>query len=143
MQDTVKKIITFGVFDLFHFGHLKLFLRIKEQFGQNCFLVVYVQSSENILKYKPKNQIMYSTKERVEMINALKCVDEVKVYNDIDEDIKNIEFDIWVKGPDQIHQGFQDAMKWCDENNKKYVILPRTKGISSTYVKNIIRDLKN
>ena len=142
MQNTSKKIVTFGVFDLFHFGHLKLFLKIKEQFGQDCFLIVCVQSSEKILKYKPKNQILYSTKERVDMIKALKCVDEVKIYDDIDEDIKQVDFDIWVKGPDQIHQGFQDAMKWCDENNKKYVILQRTQGISSTYVKNLVTDIE-
>ena len=142
MKNTVKKYITFGVFDLFHFGHLKLFTRIKEQFGEDSFLIVCVQSSENILKYKPKNKILYSTAERVQMIKSLKCVDEVKIYDDIDEDIKQVEFDVWIKGPDQCHEGFQNAMKWCDENNKEYVVLERTDGISSTFIKNMISDLR-
>jgi len=143
MKNTCKKIVTFGVFDMFHFGHLMLFQNIKKQFGQNSFLIVCVQSTENIIKYKPKNQIFYSTEDRVQMIKNLKCVDEVKIYDDVDVDIKNVEFDVWVKGPDQCHQGFQDAMKWCDENNKEYVVIDRTKGISSTYIKNMISDLRS
>ncbi|MBR1907778.1 adenylyltransferase/cytidyltransferase family protein [bacterium] len=143
MKNTVKKIITFGVFDMFHFGHLRLFQNIKDTFGKDSFLIVCVQSTENILKYKPKTNVFYSTEDRVSMIKNLKCVDEVKIYDDIDKDIKEVEFDVWVKGPDQSHQGFQDAMKWCDEHNKQYVVLNRTEGISSTYLKNMINDLRN
>lgn len=143
MKNTVKKIVTFGVFDMFHFGHLKLFENIKKEFGQDSFLIVCVQSTENIVKYKPNNQIFYSTEDRVKMIKNLKCVDEVKIYDDIDVDIKQVEFDVWVKGPDQCHQGFQDAMKWCDEHNKQYMTISRTEGISSTYIKNMVRDLRD
>ncbi len=143
MKNTSLKVVTFGVFDMFHFGHLRLFENIKKQFGQDCFLIVCVQSSENILKYKSKNKIFYNTEERVHMIKNLKCVDDVMVYNDVDTDIKEIDFDVWVKGPDQIHQGFQNAIKWCQENNKQIYIMPRTEGISSTYIKNIVNDFKD
>ena len=101
---------------------------------------MFFQSSENILKYKPKNKIFYSTEERVRMIKNLRCVNEVLVYDDIDTDIKLVDFDIWVKGPDQTHQGFQKAIKWCKENNKEVYTIERTEGISSTYLKNIVED---
>lgn len=136
-----KTIITFGVFDMFHFGHLNLFLNIKKMYGEHNRLTVLVQESEFILKYKPEAKIFYSTAERIEMIKNLKCVDNVYPYKDIDTDITKVYFDIWAKGPDQTHQGFINALNWCKKNNKEVVLLPRTEGISSTYMKNILNDL--
>ena len=37
MKSTNIKVVTFGVFDMFHFGHLRLFENIKAKFGQDCF----------------------------------------------------------------------------------------------------------
>jgi len=142
MKNPSLRIVTFGVFDMFHFGHLRLFENIKNKFGKDCFLIVCVQSSENILKYKPKNNIFYSTEERVRMLKNLKCVDDVLIYDDVDKDIKKVDFDVWVKGPDQIHQGFQKAIKWCEKQGKQVYVMPRTDGISSTYIKNIVNDFK-
>lgn len=142
MKNTSKRIVTFGVFDMFHFGHLNLFKNIKKQFGYDCFLTVCVQSSECILKYKPNSQILYSTQERVDMIKSIKLVDDVKIYDDIDVDIKQIDFDVWVKGPDQEHAGFLKAINYCKQNNKEIFIMNRTTGISSTYIKNIVCDLE-
>lgn len=140
MKNTVIKVVTFGVFDMFHFGHLRLFEKIKKTFGENCFLIVCVQSSENIKKYKPESKIFYSTEDRCHLIKAIKYVDEVKIYDNIEDDIKKVEFDIWAKGPDQNHCGFINAMKWCDNNHKKYVTIGRTEGICSTYLKNLVND---
>ena len=142
MKNTSKRIITFGVFDMFHFGHLNLFKNIKKQFGQDSFLIVCVQSSERILKYKPNSKILYSTQERVSMIKSIKLVDDVKIYDDIDIDIKQIDFDVWVKGPDQEHSGFKKAIEYCKNNNKEIFIMNRTEGISSSYIKNIVNDLE-
>ncbi|MBQ8750507.1 MAG: adenylyltransferase/cytidyltransferase family protein [Alphaproteobacteria bacterium] len=46
----MKRAITFGVFDLFHYGHLKLYQNIKKVCGLDTFLVVAVQDSEFIKK---------------------------------------------------------------------------------------------
>ena len=70
------------------------------------------------------------------MVSSVKYVDEVCVYRDIDKDIKNIEFDIFAKGPDQNHAGFRKAVEWCKANGKEVVVIPRTEGISSTMLKN-------
>ena len=54
---------------------------------------------------------------------------------DMDVDIQNIEFDVFVKGPDQQHAGFQRAVEWCKANGKQVVIIPRTEGISSSLLR--------
>ena len=53
-----------------------------------------------------------------------------------------VDFDIFAKGEDQVHEGFQRAVKWCELNNKEVVILPRTPGICSSEIKNELEVLK-
>jgi cytidyltransferase-like protein len=135
-----KRILTVGVFDMFHFGHVRLFKNIKKICGIGSYLIVAVQDSDFILKYKPNSKILYNTAERMELINELKSVDEVIVYTDVDASIKTIDFDIWAKGADQTHQGFQRAIQWCKENNKEVIEIPRTEGISSSFLKSLVDD---
>jgi bifunctional ADP-heptose synthase (sugar kinase/adenylyltransferase) len=75
------------------------------------------------------------------MIRALRCVDEVIMYNVVAEDIKNIDFHIYVKGSDNVHEGIISTVKWCEINGKEVVTLPRTDGISSTYLRRFVVDL--
>lgn len=127
------RILTFGVYDMLHLGHILLFKHIKELFtNQDCQLIVAVQDEDSILKYKPNTSMIYNTVERTFMVSSVRWVDKVVVYNDVDIDIQNIDFDIFVKGPDQQHAGFQRAIEWCNNNNKEIVTIPRTEGISST-----------
>ena len=79
--------------------------------------------------------MVYTTEERMFMVSALKYVDEVIVYSDVDKDIQNVDFDVFAKGPDQIHAGFQRAVDWCEKNGKEVVVIPRTEGISSTMLR--------
>lgn len=128
----MKKVVTFGVFDYFHYGHLKLFERAK-QFGD--YLIVAVQDSDYILKYKPETTILYNTEQRVELIGALSVVDEVVVYTDVDKTIKEIDFDVFVKGEDQVHSGFVRASEYALSKGAEVEVLTRTKGISSTQIR--------
>lgn len=128
----MKKILTFGVYDMLHIGHMLLFKRAKEL---GDYLVVAVQDGECILKYKPGTEMIYTTDERLYMVSAIRYVDEVVTYKDVDVDIQHIDFDVFVKGPDQCHAGFQRAVKWCEEHGKEVVTLPRTEGISSTMLR--------
>ena len=94
------KIITFGVYDMLHIGHILLFKHIKESFpNQECKLIVAVQVSDCILKYKPDTKMVYSTEERMFMVSAVRWVDEVVTYNDVDIDIQHIDFDVLAKAP--------------------------------------------
>ena len=127
-----KTILTFGVFDMLHIGHILLLQRAKELGGK---LIVAVQDEDSILKYKPGTRIIYSTEERMFMVGSLRYVDEVVGYKDVDIDIQHIAFDLLVLGQDQNHSGFQKAIEWCRENSKQIVRLPRTEGISSTLMR--------
>lgn len=132
----MKTVLTFGVYDMLHIGHMLLFKRARE-LGDR--LVVAVQAGDSILKYKPGTKTVYTTEERLYMVSTLKYVDEVVVYNDVDCDIQNIDFDILVYGEDQQHAGFQRAFDWCARNGKQVVMLTRTQGISSTMLREYSR----
>lgn len=117
---------------MLHIGHILLFKHAKE-YGDR--LIVAVQDADFILKYKPGTKMIYTTEERMYMISVIKYVDEVIVYQDVDKDIQNVNFDIFARGEDQKHQGFQRAIKWCEEHGKEVVTIPRTEGISSTMLR--------
>ena len=136
------KVLLFGVFDLFHFGHLRL-LKSASRLGD--YLIVAVQANEEAIRSKSDDSLgpLYDVEERMEMIRALRCVDVVMPYRNVGDDIKKIEFSIFVKGPDQVHSGFISATKWCEENGKKVVVLPRTEGISTSYIKRMVIDLQD
>ena len=129
---SMKKVLTVGVYDYLHIGHVNLFSRAK---ALGDYLIVAVQDSDFILKYKPEAQILYNTEERLYMVQSIRYVDETIIYTDVDSIVKEVDFDIFVTGPDQIHQGFQNAIRWCKDHNKETIVLPRTEGISSSMIK--------
>lgn len=114
---------------------MRLFEKAKK-YGD--YLIVAVQDGEFILKYKPTAKILYSTQERIDLVGALKVVDEVVIYENVDEIVRNISFDVFAVGGDQNHQGFLRAMQWCKENGKEVVKLPRTPGICSSEIKKVL-----
>lgn len=121
---------------MLHIGHILLFKHAKELFpGEECRLIVAVQEGDFILKYKPTTKMVYTTEERLFMVSAVRWVDEVVIYRDVDTDIQGICFDVFAKGPDQQHAGFQRAVEWCVANGKQVVTIPRTEGISSTLLR--------
>ena len=132
----MRKILTVGVYDMLHIGHILLFKHAKE-LGDH--LIVAVQDGDSILKYKPNTHMVYTTEERMVMVASIKYVDEVVTYEDVDVDIQNIDFDVFAKGPDQCHAGFQRAVEWCKAHGKEVVTIPRTEGISSTLLREYSR----
>lgn len=131
----MKTVLTVGVFDLLHWGHFELFRRCKELAGEGGRLIVAVQLDSIVTKYKPGTKLTYNWNQREKMISALRYVDQVVPYGDIDESIKQIEFDVFAIGGDQMHAGFQRAVAWCEANGKEVVRLSRTQGISATQIR--------
>ena len=126
------KVLTVGVYDYFHLGHLRLFENAKEL---GDYLIVAVQDEDFILKTKPNAKILYTAEQRKELVGALRVVDEVVGYTDVDAIVKMIDFDVFAIGEDQNHEGFQKAVEWCKEKGKKIVRMRRTPGISSSDIK--------
>ena len=129
----MTKILTFGVYDYFHIGHLRLFKQCKKH---GDYLIVAVQDGDFITKYKPDAKILYSTEERVEILEALRIVDKVVVYQIVGvEALEEIDFDILALGEDHIGKRFDEIADWCNKHNKKIVRLNRTPGIASSDIK--------
>ena len=127
----MKKIITYGTFDLFHLGHLNIIKRAKEQ---GDYLIVAVSTDEfNMTKGKI---CTYPYEHRAEIVKAIRYVDEVIPENNWEQkinDIKNNNIDIFVMGNDW--EGKFDKLK----EHCEVVYLPRTDGISTTEIKDKIK----
>lgn len=129
----MTKILTFGVFDYFHLGHLRIFKECKEYAD---YLIVAVQDGDYILKYKPTTKVLYTTEERKEMLESIKYIDEVKVYQSLcPEYLETIDFDILALGYDHKGDRFDIASDWCKKHGKKVVRLKYVPGICSSGIK--------
>lgn len=127
-----KTIITFGTFDVFHVGHLNLLERAA-QLGQR--LVVGV--STDALNFSKKGRYpVYAQEERVRIIAALRCVDEVFLEHSLEakaEYVQEYGADILVMGDDWAGR-FDWLSPWCE-----VTYLQRTPSISTTEVIERIR----
>ena len=127
----MKIIYAPGCFDLYHFGHLQILKKAKEL---GDYLIVAV-SSDKLMKEKGKDCII-PFKERVAIIEELKCVDrvveETKIF-DI-EQFMGLKADIFVIGSDWKNRTDVPRLNWLKEHNK-IVFLPYTEGISTTKIK--------
>lgn len=128
------RVLTYGTFDLFHYGHLRILQRAK---SLGDYLIVAVSTDEfNQIKDKKST---YPYNERTEIVNSIKYVDEVIPENNWEqkiEDIKKHKIDIMVMGDDW--KGKFDFLKeYC-----QVLYLERTPNISSTEIKDEIRGKK-
>ena len=123
----MKKVITYGTYDLLHVGHINLLRRAREL---GDYLVVVVSSDEfNAIKGK---KAYYSFEDRKKILEAIKYVDEVLPEytweQKIDDVVKN-NIDVFVMGDDWTGK-FDFLKEYCE-----VVYLPRTEGISTTKIK--------
>lgn len=123
----MKKVITYGTFDLFHMGHLNIIKRAK---ALGDYLVVAVSSDAfNAIKGK---KAYHTDEERVAILEAIRYVDEVILENDWEQktrDVLDHNIDVFVMGDDW--QGKFDFLK----EHCEVVYLPRTDGVSTTKIK--------
>lgn len=129
----MKKVITYGTFDLFHIGHLNLLRRAKEL---GDYLIVAVSSDE--FNWKEKGKVcQIRDVDRMEIVKAIRYVDEVILEESWDQKVKDVQkydVDVFVMGDDW--KGKFDFLKeYCE-----VVYLPRTEGISSTQLKEELRN---
>jgi glycerol-3-phosphate cytidylyltransferase len=134
-----KVIYTAGTYDLFHFGHLNILLKAKEL---GDYLIVGVSSDKLIKKYKKIKPII-SYKDRVAIIEELKCVDEVikqEAFFDIKQ-LKKYNIDTIILGNDWDGKEFPELDKCLKALKIKMVYVPYTKRLSTSKIKEkIIRN---
>lgn len=128
------KVMSSGVFDVLNLGHINILTQAKK-IGD--YLIVGIQSDESVKNHKGSSPIL-TIKERVAQIEALPFVDEIIVYDKIDQrDLwLSIKPDIIVQGDDYIHSADRtEALKFLKDQKIRLVLFPRTQGISSTEIK--------
>jgi cytidyltransferase-like protein len=131
-------IYTVGVFDLFHIGHANV-LRIAAKIGKLC---VGVCSDELNNKLKGVYPI-FNQVERLSIIRNLKYVDSSFMYDNTDysSQMRTVYADIFACGTDFGYRQDQVLfLDWCDKNLIPIVRIPRTKGISTSEIKERIKN---
>jgi len=130
----MKRVITFGTFDLFHIGHLNILRRASEH-GDTLTVGV----SSDALNFKKKKKYpVYPEKERMEIVLAIQYVDHVFLEESLElkgQYIQQHRADLLIMGDDW--QGrFDDMDKHCD-----VLYLPRTEGVSTTDLVDTIKSV--
>jgi glycerol-3-phosphate cytidylyltransferase len=127
-------VITYGTFDLFHVGHVRLLKRLSE-LGDR--LVVGISSDEfNEVKGKTS---FFSYEERAEIVAACQYVDEVfpeHYWEQKKNDIERFSADIFAMGDDWKGK-FDSLSEFCE-----VIYLQRTEDISTTQIKKTLSTLK-
>lgn len=122
------RVLTFGTFDLFHIGHVRILERARS-LGDHLTVGV----STDILNYSKKRRYpVYADVDRMAIIAALKCVDSVFAEHSLDlksDYIREHQADILVMGHDWEGK-FDDMRNLC-----QVIYLPRTEGVSSTDIR--------
>ncbi len=136
-------VYTVGTFDLLHVGHLALLEYCKSLGG---LLAVGIASDRVVNSYKPNIPII-PLEQRMEMLKALRCVDIVRSYDDLEyiSGCKDLDVDIFVIGEDWGNKphniAVESYLKSAGKQIKQVVYNPRT---SSTKIKqNVINQVHN
>ncbi len=122
-----RRVITYGTFDMFHIGHLKLLQRLAEM-GDELIVAV---STDEFNKIKDKT-VLIPYAQRAEIVKNIKCVDKVIAEESWDQktsDIKKYDISLFAMGDDWEGK-FDFLQEHCEV---KY--LNRTKDISTTQLK--------
>ena len=126
------RIITFGTYDLFHIGHLNILKNCKYYGDSENTLIVGVSSDELNYSKKQKNTAIPLI-HRMEIIKAIKYVDEVFVEHSLEEKLKYCiehKADLLIMGSDHI-----DRFDFLKNHKVDVLYLPRTEEISTTEIK--------
>lgn len=131
----MKKVLTYGTYDLLHYGHMEL-LRRSRELG-NCLYVGLSTDSFNKEKDKTSH---FNYEQREKMLDGVKYVDYVFEENNWEQKIDDIlkyNIDILVMGSDWTGK-FDYLKEYCE-----VIYLPRTIGISSSKIKELLKEDSN
>lgn len=125
----MKRVITYGTYDMLHYGHVNLLKRAKEL---GDYLVVVLSTDE--FNWNSKQKKCYFTyEERKKILEAIRYVDLVVPEENWEQkitDVQKYDIDTFVMGDDWVGK-FDFLKEYCE-----VVYLPRTPDISTTQIKN-------
>lgn len=125
----MKRVITYGTFDLLHYGHINLLRRAKEE---GDYLVVALSTDEFNWSEKRK-KCYFSFEKRKALLEAIRYVDLVipeESWNQKRSDVHHYHIDTFVMGDD-----WDGKFDYLKEEGVKVMYLPRTPEISTTQIK--------
>ena len=125
----MKRVITYGTFDLLHYGHINLLERAK---ALGDYLIVAISTDEFNSKEKNKKPY-FSFEQRKKLLEALRCVDLVIAEENWDQkqsDVHLYQVDTFVMGDD-----WKGKFDFLEEEGVEVVYLPRTPEISTSQIK--------
>lgn len=126
----MKRVITYGTFDLFHYGHVNLLKRARDL---GDYLIVAISTDEFNLDAKGKH-CYFSYEQRKNLVEAVRFVDLVIPEESWDQkliDVKKYDVDVFAIGDD-----WRGSFDFLEEEGVEVVYLPRTPEISTTQIKN-------
>lgn len=124
----MRRVITYGTFDLLHYGHIKLLKRARDL---GDYLIVAI-STDDFNRLKGKSAY-FSFEERKGMLEALRFVDLVipeRSWDQKPQDVEKYHVDVFTMGDDWVGKFDEQLEGLCD-----IVYLPRTPDISTTKIK--------
>lgn len=124
----MKKVITYGTFDLLHYGHINILKRAKER---GDYLIVALSSNE--FNRQKGKECYFSFEERKRLLESIRYVDLViaeETWNQKIKDVEEYKVDVFVMGDDWNGE-FDFLKEFCE-----VVYLERTPEISTTKIKN-------
>lgn len=133
-KETMKRVITYGTFDLLHYGHINLLRRAK---NLGDYLIVALSTDEFNWNQKQKKS-HFSYEQRKALLEAIRYVDLVIPEENWDQkrtDVHEYHIDTFVIGDDW--KGKFDFLK---EEGCEVVYLERTPEISTTQIKNALKE---
>ena len=125
----MKRVITYGTFDLLHYGHINLLKRAKEQ---GDYLIVAISTDEFNLKEKNK-KCYFTYEQRKKLVEAVRYVDLVipeQTWEQKRTDVHEYHIDTFVIGDD-----WKGKFDYLKEEGCEVIYLPRTPEISTSQIK--------
>ena len=130
----MKRILTYGTYDLLHYGHIRLLKRAK---ALGDYLIVALSTDEfNAIKGKKAYHNYETRKEMLESIRYVDLVIPEENWEQKINDVKEYKVDVVVMGSDWANSDkFEYLKDYCE-----VVYLDRTEGVSTTKIKNDLKD---
>lgn len=129
----MKRVLTYGTFDLLHHGHIRLLQRARTL---GDYLIVGL--STDSFNEKKNKKAFFSFDQRKEILESIRYVDEIIPELDWEQKINDIQrnkIDIFVMGNDW-ESKFDYLKKYCE-----VIYLPRTESISTTEIKTSLKNI--